>query len=232
MKKHRDPVKSLALIGMLAVCMTVFAVCLFLNTASPLTMKDDGFQISAGRKDVLKKGTKLTVEEAGTTFRGAAEQQFLNTSPIYYENAGEIILPYDMVYVNARETIFLKAERFQTLSMQGSDVLYERQRLKDHGFLFDGKNTYVFLEKTVLKINGKTQTIGPLSCIMLYTSNTYTLYDTDSKSIQAEQIYQEHVEALTGDYRVDLVNDILYGEQDEKTLLFDRSDLLEPLKGE
>lgn len=232
MNEHRPPVRSLALIGMLAVGMTVAAVYLFLNTTAPLTMKDDGFQISAGRRMALKTGTQLLVKEEGTTFRGADEQQVLNTSPIYYVSGDAIILPYDMIYVNARNKTFWRAERFKAVRVAENEVLYEKQRLNDRGFLYDGRNTYVFLEEMVLTINGKTQSVGALSCIQLYSSDTYTLYDTHSRKIQAERLYQDAVEAAGKDYRIDLANDILYDKEQERTLLFQRSDLLEELKGE
>lgn len=216
------------LLIILAVLIVAGAVIFYFTHDAAYVMSEDGFQVSAGEKVSYEKGTKFIFTKEGTSYKGAEANECLTSNPLYFKkNTKDILLPEDQIYVAGRKAIYKKAEAFSTFSVK--DGLTYNDSVIEGGFIFNGTNTYTFLESMTLTVNGEEIELGPLSSITL-GQDAYYLYNTATKEIKLDHLNVDKVEAKNADYSIDLVNDILYTSSGDKILLYTKTDQLEDLK--
>lgn len=226
--KDKKPVKF-AIFAMLAFVILACSLFFFLSSSTTSTLKQDHFQIGAGIKMKFEVGTRLTFEENKTTFNGAEKNASLSSAPLYAQDMKSFLLPRDLIFVNARQKQFFRADHFTTFDMDDQDVSID-ETLIQKGFLYDGNQQYVFLEAMTLDMNGKQKELSVGSSIYVNAdSKAYILYDRKSDDIEVGNLYSNEIAALCNDYKVDLLNGILMID-DEKILLYSRSEDLDRLK--
>ena len=219
--------QMIAIIGGFVILLVAIA-CLFLFDDA-YQMKEDGFQVIAGEKKNYEKGTAFVYKKNGVSCRGASDNEYLASTPIYFdENKKKILLVEEGIYIQGSQAIMRRTESFSEVSIK-QGLTYNDVKL-DGGFLFDGRNSYTFLEEMTLKINGKDIKVSPLSSIVVNSRDVFCLYDVSKKQIMMDHIYTESLTASHKDYHIDLINDILYTQNNEKVLLYSKPELLEELK--
>lgn len=226
---HKQNRNSWYFAGFAMLVFTILGVSIymFLSSSSSFTLKNEYFQVGAGEKVVFEKGEKLTYEESYTTYASAKNHEVLATSPLYEKDGSSFLLPRDLIYVDARAKAFYRADHFSEFQVTDEQVLWQDKNQK--GFLYDGFQQYVFLEPMTLKINGKEVSAAAGSSITInIATNAYIFYEKGSDLIDIDQLYTQSMEASCNDYRIELLNGILY-VNDEKILLYSNVDDLESI---
>lgn len=225
MKKKQHKFLILYITGLFLVVMAV--IFIFFINSSAYTLKENGFQVVAGNKKKYTSGTNFIYDETGPTYKGAQDNEYIVNSPIYLSKSKSIVIPDDSIYFSGRDSNFRRITSFSEVSNEKG--LYINDVEVFGGFIYDGKNTFTFLEEMDLTINGKNVVVKAFSSITTTSTNTYSLYNTSDKTIQVDYIVTDSLEAKGVDYRIDIRNDIMYIQDDQKVLLFNRADLLEEL---
>lgn len=201
---------------------------LFFNTTNAYTLKGDAFQVVVGVELNYEEGLKFIYDETGPTYDGAELYEYLDSSPIYMVEDQYMVMPEYTIYVNPRGINYYQIPCFTEVNYESSITINEVG--VSGGFIFDGKNTYTFLEDMTVRVNGEDIEVGKLSTISLATNEIYSLHNTLDESIIVDAIITGTLEATCVDYSVDLLSDILYTSNNEKILLFDEPELLDVIK--
>lgn len=212
------------MLGIFIVCGLIF---ILLNTSSSYTLSQDAFQIVAGQKVVFKSGTSFLYKENGVTYKGAEDNEYIASTPLYLDN-NQIVIANDSIYIDARKVTFHKFIGLNEVTNDGQ-IKYKNSFVNG-GFIYDGKKTYTFLEKMELDVNGKKIEVGPFSSITMSSNKMYCLYNTSKKGIDVDKVYSDSIYATCTDYRIDIANDVLYDKDDKKLLLVNRTDILDEYK--
>lgn len=223
--------KKVKIYGLLII--VLFAVglgALFFDMSSGYAYKNEEpvFQVIGGNKRVYEANTKFTYKENGTSYVGADKNEYLSDSPIYQQDNNEtMVLPSDQIYVNGSTAKFAQVKAFSTFS--NVDGLYYKDLKINGGFLFNGRNSYIFLENMELTINGKTLQVGPFTYVEL-NDYTYALYDVSNDYMESGTLYVDVVEAKGHNYVVDLANDIFTDSTGADVLIYINTASLDELK--
>ncbi|MEG0276229.1 MAG: hypothetical protein RR630_04295 [Coprobacillus sp.] len=206
------------------------ALYFFLNDSSTFTLKETATQPGAGTIISYKKGTELYYDKEKTCEGRCTSNVTLSAMPLYLESSNSIVLPKDMIYVNARSKQYFRANHFSVFASQQEGIFNDNKIVSDLGFLYDGESTYIFLEKTQITINGEQKQLDAFSSIYVnMNSKAFVLYESKTKKITTNKIITDTLEATCADYKIDLKNGVLIN-QDKNILLYNNVDDLDEMK--
>lgn len=213
---------------MIAFSLLALMIFLFMNNSSSYVLKEDGYQVMIGERFDYASGTAFEYREMGVALKEAKQGEYIPNSPIYLkENKNTIIIPNDTIYCSGQIELSKKVMSFSEISYDS--VLHYNKVSLTGGFLFDGRNTYTFLEPMTVEINGQSYKVGRYSSITVIPNQAYCLYNTTNDQIMMEAGLSSF-KAKCKNYTIDLENDILYSKNNEKILLFTNVDVLDELK--
>jgi hypothetical protein len=152
--------------------------------------------------------------------------------PIYYAEERTLVLPCDMVYYDPRGNVGAKMDYFTELRYDGSGGVTAARggaaRALDAGFLYDGEDTFVFLEPMRVRFNGYEIELSAMSYAEAVYDGSVTLYDRESGEFTMEAPKGSAVcESAGGDYTVSLLSDYFEKADGSRLLLFTKPELLD-----
>lgn len=194
----------------LLISFLVFVVALAaLGVATWVTMEAKSVQLevplyqyfSSIRYDYGDEAT-LDIQDNGTVLVNYKYgESATNSTPMYFLEEDRFILVYPMNLVQPFYGSEECAPIFSQFYMENERVYYQNDELNreiTRGFLFDGSNTYVFLENMNFKWGGRTQEVSAFSFVVVNNSKgTVVLYD---------YALGEVTKITTGSYEVTAVN--------------------------
>lgn len=135
----------------------------------------------------------------------------ITSYPIYYKNSNKMVLPKNMEIVypfKARplyklgvySEILLKGDYLYVNSEFGTGRLYDC-------FLYDGDDLYVFLENTIVIVNGTKYNLGPMSYAKV-GMNSIGIYDKQKDNFTYIDNVNSTIEAYTDEYMINLSKDL------------------------
>lgn len=236
-RKKRKSIKIslILLVPIAAVLVLAFLIPNFLDQSGRYTLPEAGWQYYAGSKAKVSTGAYLQQDADGNThiLDSGANTDLTTSLPIYFENLDAIVIPGEMVYYAPRKSICAKTELFSEVRVDGSNVRIlsgEKTTAVDRGFLFDGKDFYLFLEPVVLQFNGYSLELPALSYVEARFNADVMVFNYETKTFLMESPKTAVIASIsTGDYEVSLLNDSMTLHDGTRTLLFTRADLLESI---
>lgn len=171
MRRRRKPMKAITMLqigiaGVLLICLGLLMVW-YTDGLTSFKPKAGTFQYVAGLKvdyenDAVYRNKEGVVEVSDK--EGAGQTMGV---PILYQGEKKITLSSNMLLMVPKNGSALKRVNcFTTITEQdGLSTLTKDNKTAQvfGGFLYDGKDTYIFLEKTTLKFGTKTVEMDPLS---------------------------------------------------------------------
>ena len=164
---------------------------------------------SGSKAKTSRNSDEITIE------RKDDESLIAQGLPVYFENEQKIALMKDMIYVQPMTgaAIFGRLTYFTEAKIEDNDVLISKNTNSAYettGFLFDGLNTYLFLEDVEVKGEGFDFVLPRFSYVIATKKNCleYLNYNTKENAI----IYTEEnvtVKDLKGTYSLIVDSDIL-----------------------
>lgn len=214
------------------IIVVIFAGCisllfLFLTNSNVYTAREEIWQIVAGSKIEFEEGTKFSYGSKGPSYEGASENEYLYTTPLYTVGGNEIIIPEYSVYIDKTLTKYAQIPCYTSVYSENK-IQIENIEV-DGGFIFDGVNSYTFLDDMVIEINGLEVEAPALSSIMITNDNMYSFYRYDLDEIQVGTNETVSMMAKCGEYSIDLLNDLMYTREEEKILIYNDPDSLDTL---
>lgn len=240
MKKTGKSKKNLYFIQMiLAVILILLLVLLCVwygDGFSSYHPKGETIQYIAGTRAEYSAEATYSVEDGVMKVVDGENVLTLQSTPILYQGEMKITIPCNMMYSNpAYAGNAYRINYFTTLTYKNDLIFMENENKKAEvfgGYLYDGNNTYIFLENVTLHIGSQAIVLGPLSyarvnylqSIEYYNSldSSYEWIATGNLSITAD--YDET-------YSLDLGRDVIITSTGEN-LIYSAVDTLDviPMK--
>lgn len=218
------------------VVLAAIFILQFAQLAGSYTVEGTAYRYYAGQRVQLADGTRLSRDAEGGTRMVSGELEGEMTSlPIYYEDRQAVVLPYPMIYYAAGSITPVRVECFTELEYLDNGSVTALSGGKEipltRGFLFDGEDTYLFLEPVTLSFNGYRMDLGAMSYVIADYQNDVMVYNrTDGTMIMEAPTGAVTAAANTGDYTVSLLDDSMTLYDSTKLLLFTKPDQLDGLK--
>lgn len=207
----------------------------FAQMAGSYTVEGTAYRYYAGQKTPLADGTRLSVNAEGVTeMKGSQLEGEMGSLPVYYEDRQTVVLPQAMVYYASGSVTGVRADCFTELDYLDNGAVTavsgNREASLTMGFMYDGQDTYLFLEPVTLSFNGYQIQLGAMSYVIADYQNDVMVYNRSDGTMTMEPpTGAVTAEAASGDYTVSLLEDSLTLQDGTKVLLFTRPDLLDGL---
>lgn len=179
MRRRRQPTAAsmiqIGLAGSLIVLLVLLVVWWGdgLNSYEP---EEATYQYIAGVKVDFSENATYRNDKGSISVWDEGEQNTLDNIPILYENERKMTLPVNMlIMVPSQGTTVKRVNYFTTVKESNGIVTLEKDKKSTDvfgGFLYDGDDTYVFLEKMTFTIGSREIEMEPLS----YANVAYKQY--------------------------------------------------------
>ncbi len=224
------------LIPTVAAIAVVFIALLVTDHGSTYELQGEASQYYAGSVAHVPKGMELKMDENGKiVFVDGSETGTETTLPLYMNQKRSVILTTDMIYYAPRSDASARvAALSEVTSLENGVIKVERDGetvRPDLGFLYDGKNFYLFLEPVIVTFSGYTVELPALSYAEVVYGGSVMLFNYETKQFTIEDLVGT-VNAATkyGDYTISLLGDSMTNVKGELTLLMTRPEDLEILQ--
>lgn len=182
------------------------------------------YQYLSNQRYVYTGDVQLSRKDDKTTLYNNGKKFEMDSDPIYYANENKILLPKDMVLVSYEDGAVKKFLHFNTIFTKDHKI-YAKIDNKEvelkSCFLFDGDDTYIFLDDVKIKYGDITYNMSPLSYVTFSGGSNLSLYLKDINEYKKENITNETVQITSNyGYTVNLNSDSLtYNNNGVKQLL-------------
>lgn len=229
MKKDKI-IKFIFVLIMIAVI--VFGARYILNLNMTKLEDYEFYQYFGGQKVEYSGELEIQKENNGITNLKMKDKVItLDSTPIYYKDVeNKLLLPQDMAIVFPLDLGNMqKVNRFSTITYEYEIpcLTYEKNKQSiPKTFLYDGNDTYIFLQQTSITIGDQIFELSPLSyAIVSYRQSVEIYQKSEDKYTILENINIGNVTAKTEDYEINLSTDaLLTGEKEQ--LLIKKIDVL------
>lgn len=213
----------MALLGILG-----FIICL-LNQSNKQSLPDSGYQYYHDQRLELNQDAVLRINTDGTYLLLVEDNEIMpDYSPIYFVNTESFILLHDYILVSPYTATQKYIESNSTfVSEKGKINRYvngEKVESGLDGFLFNGIDTYITLEKTTIEFMDKTITLAPFSFVEVISNESLRVYNYRKEEMLMIPLTSKTKDIILVDekrsYRLDLYYDALNAAQGQEILLF------------
>ncbi|MDR1329634.1 MAG: hypothetical protein LBK23_08550 [Oscillospiraceae bacterium] len=219
---------------MLFIIIAAVAAVFFVQNARSYRFAGAASQFYAGGEYRIPADAVMRrADGASTIYYEGVTRDAVNL-PIYRSDTRAVVLPQDMVYYDPRAGTAVRSDYFTELRYDENGFVTAvrggASRGLSQGFLYDGRDTYLFLEPVTLRFNGYRIELSAMSFAEAIYDGQIMLYDRESGETTFEPPQSAVIcESAAGDYTVSLLSDYLEKADGARTLLFTNPALLEPL---
>ncbi len=211
-----------------AVVIVVFTV----GRGSTYEFSDSGYQYYAGSAARVEAGAKMKRSDEGAVFDIPSAQP--TTLPVYLDSSRSMVLTTDMCYYGPRSVMRARAVCFTEIQCNPDGVVtavYDGKKANpETGFLYDGKDFYIFLEPIKVQVHGRTIELPPLSYAEVINGGHVMLFNYETKDVFLEMLDGNvTAEPLYGGYSISLLGDSMIDHREVQFLLTSRADLYDPV---
>lgn len=224
-KAGKREIILIAALVLLVVGVLVVAL-VFSNQASWKEVSSAGHQYYRGSSAVVNDGTALKKNDEGKIVTKGGNGKNIITAPIYYDERDAFLLTEENVYYDPRGNERKCASAFTEFYIDDSGKVYAEKdgvrRALDMGFLYNGKDRYVFLEPMILETDGYQIHLSPLSYVDTTMEGDLCIFYYDTKEMETIACGGEVIAYPEGKiYTLELFSDsIIYPEGDRMLLFF------------
>lgn len=159
-----------------------------------------------------------------------------DTTPVYFSDSVRFMTVRPMSFVDPYKgleqgiTLFTKFEKDKKGNIYR--LTGKTKKEIDSGFLYDGKDTYVFLEAMVIYLDGKKYELTPFSFVVVDAMCNVRMYDYESDKLTQVEVISCDVTVSTAydTYSVSLHTDTMIMSDGQERLLFVEPELLDPIE--
>lgn len=172
----RGRLTSAVLIAVLAVI--VILVVIFQKKVDSVRVQGGLFNYFGERLMEYPGTCTLKFSDEKVTMKDENGTHDIDSTPLYKED-GSIILPYAYVWDDFKNNALYRLEHFSTVSTENGVIVLTDGSLKTEdakGFLHDGIDTYIFLERVTVKAGDQTVELPAMSYVVARYGNTLQYY--------------------------------------------------------
>ncbi len=205
------------------VAILVLVILWYKRDYTALRLEEEAVLFFLGETYSYTPGTEIIYGEDGAYIEGeqADSSMALSDVPLIQQDGKKLILPVNMAYQAGKSDAGVyRVNHFATLSNrdQGAVVLMsEGQEISlARGFLYDGKDMYIFLEPMTITIGDVTYQTEPLSYAKVRYRDSLELYNSADNTFKWLSTGQTEVTAeSTRGYTIFLGTDTIKDESME-----------------
>lgn len=213
------------ILAILIVCSLLGGFSYYFFYLSVTTLKiDEPFYFYD--KDIFVKQDKgrVLLDEKQDVLEAEKLKIELQDQPIYLQKLNGLITTAPISIVNYQSGQTNKISAFSRIEVK-EDGIYLKgvERPLQESILFDGKDTYIVLERTILNLGANQVELSPLSYVkFINDDNNMYIYNKDSDTFSTEQIRDIPVQIQSDlGYEIDLRTDLLKNQNGEQLLFRD-----------
>ncbi len=220
-------------IPVIATVVAVLVVFFVREQEITYTLSDSGYQYYGGASAGVSAGTKLQLTKEGDVIFTDSGNK--TTLPIYLENSRTAVLTANMVYYMPRTNQEARAVNFSEVECRENGMIYvtrDGQAVTPQaGFLYDGKDFYLFLEPMVVSYMGYSITLPALSYAEVRNGGDIMLFNYETKEFIIERLEGSATAAPPyGEYTISLLGDSMTDTKGTRILLVTKPKDLDPLE--
>lgn len=236
-RKRSRGAKEILMMVVPAVALLAAAALIWVvvNNSGAYSIGEETVQYYAGMESRIPENAKIRADKNGTLeiTRGKKIDTILPV-PLYYKERNAVLLLEDMLYNHPSDSTILSVSRFGIMECDDNYNFTYIQGEKEcqirPGFLYNGKDMYIFLEPVELRINNYVISLPPLSFVEAIYGNYVTALNYETKESIMEPIKSDAVVyAPGGGYTISLLNDSITKQNGDKSLLFTRPEFFDPI---
>lgn len=190
--------KKLSIIAVLCVLICVGLSIIFLSNVNSYKFKEDASYYVNGDKYPVYKGSraKLNKDKSVTLTLKGNDVLEISGLPAYFDNSNKIVLLNKMTYY--KPSFDSKFEKYKLNSFteieydeDTGDITFTngtKTKTSQTGFLYDGKNSFVFFEDTIIDYNGQKEYVKPLSFIVVERDSWIQIYNKENDKFIFDQL--------------------------------------------
>lgn len=214
------------------------ATAVYIANKDTMTIKEPVMVSIMGDKQEYKGVTRLKYREKDeeVILRNEARTLLLSGAPAYCMESGDAVLSRKMIYSNYETGLIRRVNHFARVSVSDSVASIRTGGKKEHqlngGYLFDGMNTYLFLDPMTVSWGTDTLELSPLSCISVFNKKGFYYYSPEDGKADYVSSGEEIVRAEDEDhtYILNMSSDIADLDNGKSFLLSPSPDAFELLK--
>ena len=191
-KPRSRKAKSRKKSGVMVVAALVIVLALqFRKRVDTVSVADGAYQYFGEQKLSYSGKTTIHYEDGQATLKDSSGEHVLDHKPLY-TNDQELILPVAYAGYDISSGRIYRLEHFSTVTMEGNQIVLkdgDKKKEGAGGFIYDGQNTYLFLERAEVTIGEQTVNLPAMSYVVSQYGNTLQYYAVGSDKsvvIQAE----------------------------------------------
>ena len=227
-----DPKKPLHTILPIVLCVAIVAGVIYIaNAIGVYTVDEPIYRFDTGaRLDYVGRTSFERDDESGEiTIKNKGEKAVLDGAPIYFtDDPNKMLLPTQMAVIYPKARTHGRSGFNMEINREGQQITaIVRSNTIDvsKAFLYDGNNTYVFLEPMTIIMGMQEIELPAYSYAYVYYNLRIELYSPDESVNIVLQTGDVQVLAIAKDlsYQIDLSKDILHTVDGEILLISDPS---------
>lgn len=222
----------------------IFALVLFILLILLIMWYQDGlnsfkpgeevYYYCAGMKIQCSDKTRLVHREEGTVVQDSETQDLLESTPVIYGKQKKLVLTANnMLMQPGVDNKVYRLNEFTEVTETEGQITFEnngKAAQVQSGFLFDGADTYIFLEEMTLYIGTKKVTLLPLSYAKVIYRQYIEYHDSENDKYEWIDLAGADVKAEFADGVVlDLGRDLINRDGND-SILFSAVDSLKVLE--
>jgi hypothetical protein len=232
--RPRFPGRPAALLVLaIAAAALVAAVAWYIQQLNVYKADEETYHFDMGRRFRHAAGARIRVTDDGAFLTEPAGGEYpLGTNPVFFAGEDRAVLTASFLAVTGDGRQGRVPYFSELLLTEEGPVLFDGKKEipMDGGFLFDGVNTYLFLEAGTLVCGDKAYPLTPGTSVTVVYSVRAELYPYNGDAgLMIDTVGPTDVTALLeGGYSADLGKDILRYDNTEM-LLFTDPEMIAPL---
>lgn len=162
-------------------------------------MKNAVYTVSMGYKERWEEGKFSADKEGNTTFTSGDYSIMADGQPYYYEGEDRMFLTTPYIWYPVDENYARAVERYSSLTLSGGVVKAELPNGTQEeisGYLYDNRDTYIFLEPVYVTYDEETLRIPAFSFVKTYYGGAADIYPYGEE----EGYYVTYGEELTAEF--------------------------------
>lgn len=175
----RKKKQGLLTAGIMVMTILCIILTFFFQKRVDSVMVPDGLHYYFGEKRIEFPGTcRISYEEGVVRLKNDQELYELDSTPLYNQE-GNVILPYDYIWNNTATGHLFRLEHFSEIKQENSSICLvdgSRRQEKARGFLYDGVDTYIFLEHVTVTAGDTEVQLPAMSYAVARYGNTLQYY--------------------------------------------------------
>lgn len=222
-------------IGVVLFLLLVLFICWYGDGLSSYEPEGITFYYQAGVRMEQNAGTKYKQSKDVILVEGESGEQSIDTVPILFSEENKMLLSTNYLVMTPKQGNACRRVNAFTTVLEKNGLITFRQEKKSTslmgGFLYDGDNTYVFLEPMTMVIGAKEINLEPLSYVRVLYRQTVEYYNSADDTHELIYTGDMDIEATNDEYTLDLGRDVIHTPTGEY-LIFHAVDDLEVISME